>query len=460
MGNTVLLKIVVQGLQIQPYLLGNEVQGGTGHQCAPQVSHKSVKAKAGIGCKLALGRYARTPGVVLGEQAHIAVVEHAALGRAGGAAGIQQHKEVFGFGVGLGLAFGKAGNVCSGQNRPLKSFNQFRQAFIGNEHGAGCVLHHELQSLLGIGRIQRLIGAAGLEHAHGGNHGVFAPAQDDGNHMAGLHGLFNMGGQLVGKDIHFLVSQLFVCTDKGGLVGSFFHALLPEVQHRLFGVSHGLSRIEAIQRLDLGGRCKLQLPHRIGLLERQDGGGQALCEVLEDALRVLAGPIPEAHLVGAFCGGEEFHREVETRRIGTQVFSEDPFSGQDKGGHFRSKLALETKIDARPQAQVRSAVCHGEERTGPQAHRLRLHMVQNLADGRFRCGVHKGGQGMHAHRESCFGRHALPAVPDGGEAGGEVCVPRSQRKAEQGGKQDAVGVPVAFQDLPHGNAVYGQLHQQ
>ncbi len=67
---------------------------------------------------------------------------------------------------------------------------------------------------------------------------------------------------------------------------------------------------------------------------------------------------------------------------------------------------------------------------------------------------------MHAHGESGAGRHAFSAVPDGRVAGGVVGVPGSQRKAEEGGKEDAVGVAVALQDFPHGGAVQRQLHHQ
>ena len=453
-------KIVVKGLEVQPYFLGNEVQGGSGHQGAVQVSHKGVKAKAGIRRKLALGRDAGAPGVVLGKEAHVAVVEHAALGRAGGAAGVQQHKEVFGFGVGDRLSLGQARNVPGGQDWSLKAFYQLCQAVIGNEEGAGGVFYHKLQALLGIRGIQRLISAAGLDYAQRGHGGVFTPAQDDGNHVAGLHRLFNMGGQVVGQEVYLLVSQFLIGTGDGNLVRGFLHTLAPEVHHGLIRVSNGWAGVKAVQNLDLGGRSKLQLSNGIGLLEGQYGGSHALCKISEDALRVHVGAVPEAHHVGSLHRGEELHREVEARRIGAQVFSLDPLSRQDQGRDFHHKLALETKVDAGPQAQVSSAVCHGEERTGPQAHRLRLHMVQNFADGRFRCGIHKGGQGVHAHGESRFGRHALAPVPDGGETGGVVCIPRSQRKAEEGGKEDAVGIPVTLQDLPHGGAVQRQFHQQ
>ena len=66
---------------------------------------------------------------------------------------------------------------------------------------------------------------------------------------------------------------------------------------------------------------------------------------------------------------------------------------------------------------------------------------------------------MYAHGEGGAGIGPFAAVPDGGIAGGAVCIPGGQREAEEGREKDAVGIAVALQDFPHGGAVQGQVHR-
>ena len=102
--DAVILEELVQGRKIQAYFFRNDVQRCTRHQRSIQVSYKGIEAETGVGRHTGIPRDAGVGGVVLGKERHVAVRNHAALGRAGGAAGVEQDKEVFRCGLGRWLS--------------------------------------------------------------------------------------------------------------------------------------------------------------------------------------------------------------------------------------------------------------------------------------------------------------------------------------------------------------------
>ena len=459
-GDAVGLEVSVKRGEVQANGLRNEVQRSAGHERGEQVADECVEAETGVCREPARGRDAGALAVMLSEHADIAVVEHAALGRARGAAGVQEDEEAVGPGLRPGLALGQSRDVGRGQDRPLEALDQLRQALICDEHGAGGVLHHELQPVLRIGRVERLVTAAGLEHAQRGYHRVFAPAQDDGDHAPGLDGLFNVSGEPVGEAVDLGIGQAPVVKYDGGVLRVFRDPAAEQVQDGLLRLGRGLPGIEAVQGPELRGAGEVHLPHGIGLPEGKDGRGHALCETSQDLLRILAGTVPESHPVGALDGREELCGKGKSGGIGTKVFADEALPCQFQHGLGEHELALEAEIDARSQAEVGAAVGHREETPRPEPEGLGLHPLQDVRDRGIRGGAEIGREGMHAHREGGALGRGLAAVPDGGETGGTVGVPGRKGQAEHRREEYAVGVAVALGDPAHRGAVQIEVDHQ
>ena len=93
------------------------------------------------------------------------MLQHHALGHAGGAGGIKQDEEVFGLGAFRHGAFGQLFQLFRGEHGALVVFEQRQQFLVGHKEARRGVGNHELQPFLRVGRVQRLVGASGLEDA-------------------------------------------------------------------------------------------------------------------------------------------------------------------------------------------------------------------------------------------------------------------------------------------------------
>ena len=205
-GDAVLLKILVQGGQVEPDAIRDNVEGGTADDSAVQVRHKGVEAKAGVGCHAGGMVHAHELAVVAAKGVNVFVAEHAALGRTGGAAGVQQDEQVLRFGR---LCLGRAGmqfaDVGGFQDGALVLLQDGKEVFVGHQHFCAGVFYHEFQALRRVRRVQREVCAAGFERAQRGQHHIFIPAQHYAYYaLGGDRGLY-IGGEVVCQLIYLFV---------------------------------------------------------------------------------------------------------------------------------------------------------------------------------------------------------------------------------------------------------------
>ena len=139
------------------------------------------------------------------------MLEHAALRDAGGTRSIQEDEQVLRGGTFRDGTCGQRGDVRGVQDRAVKGSDQGPVLRIGDEQFRGRVPDHEVQALLGIGRIQRLVGAAGLEGAEGGHGHVLAAADQDGDDVFPAEPQRgDVRGDPVGHLVQFLVCKRLV----------------------------------------------------------------------------------------------------------------------------------------------------------------------------------------------------------------------------------------------------------
>ena len=141
---------------------------------------------------------------------------------------------------------GKIGDVFRQQHLTRVFIYQFSQRFVGNEQSGSSIFHHEVQTLLRITGVQRLIGTASLQNAKRGNSHPLAARNDD------RHGITNaqsfgcdIGSYAVADVVHLGIGVTVVLEDDG------------------FGIWRCL-RLTAEQRDD--GLCVVVWP--VGIVER------------------------------------------------------------------------------------------------------------------------------------------------------------------------------------------------
>ena len=145
--------------------------------------------------------------------------------------------------------------------------NDGSQFFICNEQFGVGVLHHEVQTIGGIARIERLIGATGLQHAQRGNDHPLAARDKHRDHILVAETLFHqVTGDTLRNSIHFLVRIVLVMIDHRHIVGRQFHLLTEQRNDGLGVVVRHIGLVETIEDGGLFGiqqRDLLQLHLRL-----------------------------------------------------------------------------------------------------------------------------------------------------------------------------------------------------
>ena len=303
MRDAVLLEILVQGEEVQPDLLRDDIQGRAGREGRGEVAHVGVETEAGVGGGMGDLRDVQGGVIVPGEDGDVPVAELHALGDAGGAAGIEQDEQVVRRGSGdIGLPLGQGLDLVRRQDRSLIPADEAFQAGIGDEQGGARILDHEGEALGRVGRVQRLVGAAGLQDAERRNDHELVPVQDNGHHPAGLHDRSDMGGQPVRQCVQFRIGERRVAEDDGRMVGVLGDILAEKVQKGHIRVAREGFRVEGIGLGHLLFRREGEVADLIGLLHGQQAGGETVRELLQDAFRILVGAESAHQLVSVLAG--------------------------------------------------------------------------------------------------------------------------------------------------------------
>ena len=310
----------VHGGKVQPEFLRDDVQGGAGGQGRVDVAHARVEAEAGVGGGMGFRRDAQGGGVAARIDGDVPVAQLHAFRDTGGAAGVQEDEPLVRVrGRDIGLAFRQERDLPGGQDGAVIAAHQRFQAGIGDEQGRFRILHHEGEALRRVGRVQRLVGAAGLQGAERRHDHILVAVQDDGHHPAGLHGGGDAGGQPVRQLVQLRVGEDGILEDHGRVVRVARDIFAEEVQDGEVGIAGEGFRIESIDFGHLRGRREIEVAHRFGLCHGQETGGEAVRELAKDAFRILVGTVLDVHLERAFGAGRQAEGQGVVAYFGFRV---------------------------------------------------------------------------------------------------------------------------------------------
>ena len=165
-GDVVGVEIVVKVGQVQAYVLAYDIDRSATSKGRIHVHHAGIEAIAGVRCHMTLRGKPVVTLIPMTEGDQVAVRQLAALGHAGRAGGVQKDEEAVGCrGVFKVVKVLKVFKVFGQQHFALVLVHYVAQLFICNEQLGCCVLHHEVQALLGIAGVERLVSTAGFQNA-------------------------------------------------------------------------------------------------------------------------------------------------------------------------------------------------------------------------------------------------------------------------------------------------------
>ena len=311
-GDTVFYQEAVQGPQVVPYLFGDDADTGAAGEGGVLVHHIGVEAVAGKGGHLVSGLELIIIPVPGAEIDQVALLQHTALGRARGAGGVQQDIQVFGLGASCGLAFRQVVQLVRGEYGTVVIPYQRDQFLVGNQELGVGVLDHEIEALRRVGRIQWLIGAAGLHRGQGslGHPGI--PVNEHGHHL-----FFpepeskDSGGQGVCVAVQLPVADGLALKEHGRGVRGGLGLLAEQVYHRLAQIYLLGVVVEAVQLLEALSVHKGKLRERHVLEHSSHHAFHGVGEGLDQGLGILAVVVGEGQFGGFFRSfNEDTQREL------------------------------------------------------------------------------------------------------------------------------------------------------
>ena len=248
-GDAVLLEVVVQGDEIQTQFLGHDIDRSAASQRGVHVHHVGVKTVAGIGCHLAVPIEVVHVVVPVAEGHEVAVCQLTTFGYTCRARSIEQDKQLLGLDVHLGSRqCRQCHDVFGQQHLALIFVNDGTQFLVGNQQLGTGVLHHEIEALLGITRVERLVGTTGLEHTQRCDGHPFAAGNEHRHHVFSPQALAgDMGGNVVADFVNLGIGEPLVKIHGGYSIGRGLDLLAEQRYDVLTVVIFQFARVKAVE---------------------------------------------------------------------------------------------------------------------------------------------------------------------------------------------------------------------
>ncbi len=294
MGDPVLLEVAQQGGAVLEQGGEGQVEGGTATQGHHDFPDAGIEGAGGELEDPAAGQDGEVLALELGEVERSAVLDHHALGFAGGARGVDHIGEVprgeAGHdGVGRGALGQRAGvEQAAAVERGVAEGGA--AGGIG-EHDGGIGIGEDIGQALGrIGGVEREIGAAGLEDGEQADDEGRRTLDAEGDAGIGLHAERDqLVREPVGLGVELGIADRAILEGEGDGIGGVFGMQLELVVQAELGGIGLLGGVPGVQQqLALLGRQDLQLPdrHRRPPIECLDHADERLLEISAKALRV------------------------------------------------------------------------------------------------------------------------------------------------------------------------------
>ena len=222
-GNGVIAEIISDCDQVKADRLVDDMQLSAAEKHRIHIHHMGVKAVACVRRGAAGFVHLIVGDIPVAEGAEVAVLEHHALGYAGGAGGVEHDKEVAGLGIfGNARRVGQCGNLIGIQNGTVVVRHRLRQRPVGDQVLRVRVLHHKFQPLARITRIQRLIAGSCFQYTDRGDRHILAARYQHGNHLIFADALaFQEGGDVFRQAVYLTVGKAAVEIHHCGMIGFF-----------------------------------------------------------------------------------------------------------------------------------------------------------------------------------------------------------------------------------------------
>ena len=432
-GDAVVHEEAVEKTHIVAGFLRDDVQAGPRGKGGIHIHLAAVEAIAGIGRCPALLVEVKVPLVPGAEVYQVVVLQHHALGNARGTGGIQQDKEILRLGAFGNGTFGQGLQLVGGEHGSLVLVQDGQKLFFGNQKPGRCVLHHKVEALLRVGRIQRLIGTAGLEDAQGGQGHPLAAADEHGHHIFRLQSPGGDGrGDAVCEGIGLSVGAGIVLVADSRRIRRLSGLPAEEAYDGLGGVHFLGVMVEALQLLQA---LSVHEGHLIQFLVLQQASDHAFHSVgkgLHQGFAVFAVVIAQHNgLLPLATVNVDAQRELGS--AGIHVFSRHrlsvyPVIGQHAHLVGQHHLRLEAELGGHLGEGIILVLQGGLE--------VLVALLQE-GFGAFLRAVSGQGQGIHEHTVA-FGRLQIAAaVADGADIDFLVGVVGAQGKV--GGTQIETG---------------------
>ncbi len=300
------------------------------------------------------------------------------------------------------------------------------QVRVREEHRGTRVLEHEVQALTGVGRVQRDVGAPGLEHAEQADDEVERALQAQGHARVGADALGSQFmGELVGARVQLTVAQRQLAEAQGlGVRGS--RGLGLERFMDAGGILEGCGGVVPLdQHLPLLGGAH-QRQQGDALARFADGGFQDHAQVARHASgggRIeQVGVVPERadETLGA---GSQRQRQLELRDAARGVYSGERQAGEGERG-LRQVLQDEQHLEERRAAHVSRGLEHldqlleGHVLVAVGAERRLSHLTEQRHEGVLLGDACAQGQGVDEEADESLGLRAVAACD--GRADDEV----------------------------------------
>ena len=392
-----------------PYVFGNDADAGSAGKGGVLVHHVGIEAVAGKGGHLVSGLKLIIIAVPGAEIDQVALLQHTALGRSRGAGSVQQDIQVFRLGPGCGLAFRQVVQLVCGEYGTFVVPYQRNQFFIGNEELGVGVLDHKVQTFRRVGRIQWLIGAAGLHSGQGclGHPGVAADEYSHHVFVLETEGK-DFGRKGVCVAVQFLVADGLAVKEDGRGIRRGLGLFAEQVYHGLAQVYLLGIVVEAVQLLEALAVHEGNLREGNILEHTSHHTLHGFCKGLDERLGILAVVIGQGQFRGFFRAldedtqrelGRVLRKELVLKRFSVNgVFFHQPhLTGQHHG-----------RMEVKGRRHPGKGIVLERESSGKVAVRLPEeigHVLFPYLSGK-RHGVYK-------HAERVGAAHVAPAVGHG-----------------------------------------------
>ena len=256
MGDAVPLEVVVQGNQVQANLLGDDVHRSATGQRRIHIHHAGIEAVAGIGCHLVLRFETIITLVPMAEADKVAMRQLTPLGDTRGARSVEQDEEALRLGFGRQDSSGRqTGQVLRQQHIALILIHHRAQLLIGYQQTGTRILHHEVQTLLWIARVERLVGTTGLQHTQRRDGHPLATRNQHRHHILQPEALgCYFAGDAVAEVIHLGIGVALALIDHSRVLRRLLRLSAKQRHDGLLRVVVHIAVVEGIQQPHLAGR--------------------------------------------------------------------------------------------------------------------------------------------------------------------------------------------------------------